>query len=144
MIPYFSWSFIYWIFNLIYFYILKKKCRHTLLDFLINLVNGHIFNCAFWFQNILILITIIFAIIILLLKNIYMNTLLLIGLLAYIFQYTGLNYQFFIKNFSFHYFFNFWTVCWRISKCCKWIIYCLKKLYYNTVMNNIYNYLKFK
>lgn len=107
MIPYFSWSFIYWIFNLFYFYILKKKCRHTLLDFLINLVNGHIFNCAFWFQNILILITIIFAIIILLLKNIYINTLLLLGLLSYIFQYTGLNYQFFIKNFSFHYFLTF-------------------------------------
>ena len=69
MIPYFSWCFIYWIFNIIYFYLLKKECRHSLLDFMNNLVNGHIFNNALWFQNILILITIIFEIIILLLKN---------------------------------------------------------------------------
>ena len=103
MIPYFSWSFIYWIFNIIYFYILKKKCRHSLLDFLNSLVNGHIFNCALWFQNILILITIIFEIVILLLKNIYINALVLLGLLAYILQYTGLNYKFFRKNFSNHY-----------------------------------------
>lgn len=103
MIPYFSWSFIYWIFNIIYFYILKKKCRHSLLDFLNNLVNGHIFNCALWFQNILILITIIFEIVILLLKNLYINALVLLGLLAYIFQYTGFNYRFFRYNFSSHY-----------------------------------------
>ena len=103
MIPYFSWSFIYWIFNIIYFYILKKKCRHSLLDFLNNLVNGYIFNCALWFQNILILITIIFEIVILLLKNLYINALVLLGLLAYIFQYTGFNYRFFRYNFSSHY-----------------------------------------
>ena len=103
VIPYIIWNFIYWIFNIIYFYILKKKCRHSLIDFLNNLLNGHIFNCAFWFQNILILITIIFEIVILLLKNLYMNALILLGLLAYILQYTGYNYKFFKKNFSLHY-----------------------------------------
>jgi len=103
MIPYFIWSFIYWIFNIIYFYVLKKKCRHSLIDFLNGLLNGHIFNCALWFQNILILITIIFVIVILLLKNIYMHSLALLGLLAYILQYTGFNYKFFRKNFSIHY-----------------------------------------
>ena len=32
-----------------------------------------------------------------------MNTLILLGLLTYIFQYTGLDYKFFKNNFSFHY-----------------------------------------
>lgn len=99
IIPYFSWCFIYWIFNNIYFYILKKECRHSLIDFLHNLMNGRIFNCALWFQNILILLTIIFVIIILLFKNSYIYILILLGILAYIFQYTGLNYKFFRKNF---------------------------------------------
>ena len=103
-IPYFSWCFIYWIFNNIYFYILKRECRHSFIDFLHNFVNGHIFNCALWFQNILILLTIIFIIIILLFKNTYIYILILLGILAYIFQYTGLNYKFFRKNFSLHYY----------------------------------------
>ena len=107
MIPYFSWCFIYWIFNNIYFYILKKECRHSFIDFLNNLVNGHIFNCALWFQNILIQLTIIFTFIILLLKNISIYILVLLGILAYIFQYTGLNYKFFRKNFSFNYYLTF-------------------------------------
>jgi fucose 4-O-acetylase-like acetyltransferase len=104
MIPYFSWCFIYWIFNNIYFYILKKECRHSLIDFMHNLINGHIFNCALWFQNNLILLTIIFVIIILLFKKTYIYILILLGVLAYVFQYTGLNYKFFRNNFSGHYY----------------------------------------
>jgi fucose 4-O-acetylase-like acetyltransferase len=104
MIPYFSWCFIYWIFNIIYFYLLKKECRHSLLDFMNNLVNGHIFNNALWFQNILILITIIFVIIILLLKNTYMYILILLAILAYISQYTGFNLKFFTTYFLNDYF----------------------------------------
>lgn len=103
MIPYFIWGFIYWIFNIIYFYKLKKRCRHSLRDFLNNLLNGHIFNCALWFQNILILLTIIFQIIIFSFKNFYMHVLIVLGILSYIIQYTGLNYKFFVKNSSFHY-----------------------------------------
>ena len=48
--------------------------------------------------------TIIFVIIILLLKDTYIYILILLGILAYIFQYTGLNYKFFRNNFSPHYF----------------------------------------
>ena len=103
MIPYIIWSFIYWIFKIIYFYILKKDCRHSFRDFLNNLLNGHIFNCALWFQNILILMTISFLIIIFLFQNFYIYTLIVLGILSYILQYTGMNYQFFRKNFSFHY-----------------------------------------
>ena len=104
LLPYFCWSCIYWIFNNIYFLLLKKKCRHSLIDFLNNLLNGHIFNCAFWFQNILILLTIIFLIVILLFKNMFLHILVLFAILAYILQYTGLNYEFFTKNFSVHYY----------------------------------------
>ena len=104
MIPYFSWCFIYWIFNIIYFYLLKKECRHSLLDFMNNLVNGHIFNNALWFQNILIVITIVFEIIILLLRNTYIYILILLAILAYISQYTGLNLKFFTTYFSNNYF----------------------------------------
>ena len=103
MIPYFSWCFIYWIFNLIYFYILNIRCRHSLKDFLNNLVNGHIFNVALWFQNILIQLTIIFEIVILIFKNYQMYVLVSLGILAYIFQYTGLNYYFFKQYSSKHY-----------------------------------------
>jgi fucose 4-O-acetylase-like acetyltransferase len=103
MIPYFSWCFIYWIFNLIYFYILNKECRHSLIDFLKNLVNGHVFNVALWFQNILIQITIIFEIAILIFKNNHIYILVSLGILAYIFQYTGWNYNLFRKYSSFHF-----------------------------------------
>jgi fucose 4-O-acetylase-like acetyltransferase len=103
MIPYFSWCFIYWIFNLIYFYILNKGCSHSLIDFLKNLVNGHVFNCALWFQNILIQLTIIFEIVILIFKNNHMCLLVSLGILAYIFQYTGLNYNLFRKYARHHF-----------------------------------------
>jgi len=103
MIPYFSWCFIYWIFKVIYFYLLKKEFNFSIIDFTNNLVNGHVFNYALWFQNILIQITIIFAIVILLLNNISMYILISLGILAYILQYTGLNYIFFRKNFQPHY-----------------------------------------
>jgi peptidoglycan/LPS O-acetylase OafA/YrhL len=72
-----------------------------------NLVNGHIFNVALWFQNILIQLTIIFSIVILLLNNISMYIFISLGILAYILQYTGLNYIFFKKNFQHHYHLTF-------------------------------------
>lgn len=103
MIPYFSWCFINWIFNIIYFYLFKRKYHISLLYFINNLVNGHVFNCALWFQNILIQLTIIFSIVTLLFNNISMYILISLGILAYILQYTGLNYIFFKKNFRPHY-----------------------------------------
>jgi len=103
IIPYFSWYIIYWIFNNIYFYLFNINKSHSLKDFIYNLLNGRSFNAALWFQIILILLTIIFLIIIFLFKNYYMNILVTLGILSYILQYTGLNYEFFTNYFPYHY-----------------------------------------
>jgi len=103
-IPYFSWCIIYWIFKNIYFYLLNKRCRHSFIDFMHNLLNGHIFNGALWFQNILILLTVTFLIVIFLFKIRYIYILVSLALLAYVLQYKNLNYYFFIKNFPVDYF----------------------------------------
>lgn len=102
-IPYFSWCTISWIIKNIYFYILKKNYRHSLTDFIINLINGHIFNVVLWFQNILILVTFVFLIIIYIFKRYHLFILIILGIIAYLFQYTGANYYFFNKYFSAHY-----------------------------------------
>ena len=103
LIPYFSWCTISWIIRNIFCYILKKNCRYSLTDYIINLLNGHIFNVVLWFQNILILVTFIFLIIIYAFKRYYLFILILLGIIAYLFQYSGANYYFFNKYFSVHY-----------------------------------------
>lgn len=103
LIPYFSWCTISWIIRNIYFYILKKQYRHSLTDYIINLINGHIFNVVLWFQNILILVTFVFLIIIYIFQSYYSFTLIILGIIAYLFQYTEANYYFFNKYFSVHY-----------------------------------------
>ena len=100
LIPYFSWCSISWILNNIYFYLLKKQCRHSFKDFFINLLNGHIILVPLWFQNDLILLTLIIVIIIFLFKNKYIYILHFLSFLAIISQYSGFNFDFFKKNFS--------------------------------------------
>ena len=106
-IPYFSWCIIYWIFPNIYFYLLNKSCSHSFIDFMHNLLNGHIFNVALWFQNILILLTITFLIAIFLFKSCYIYILASLALLSYVLQYKKLNFYFFIKNFPVDYFLTY-------------------------------------
>ena len=65
-----------------------------------SLINGHIFNNVLWFQNILILLTILFFIITLKFKKNYLIILFQLSLTSYIFQYSGINYFFFIRNFK--------------------------------------------
>lgn len=102
LIPYFSWCTISWIINNIYFYILKINCDHSLKDFFINLINGHIIDVVLWFQNILILTTFLFLIVIYTFKSNHLFILTLLGIFAYLLQYTGTNYKIFIKL-SVHY-----------------------------------------
>lgn len=97
LIPYFSWCTISWIIRNIYFYIFKQDCRHSLKDFFINLTNGHIFDVVLWFQNILILETILFLIVIYIFKNNHLFILTLLGIICYLLQYTGANYKIFNK-----------------------------------------------
>lgn len=102
LIPYFSWCTISWIINNIYYYFFHKICRHSFTDYLINLMNGHIFLVPLWFQNILILLTLIITIIIFLFKNKYIFILHFLSLLAIISQYSSFNYNFFKSNFTKH------------------------------------------
>lgn len=102
LIPYFFWCTISWVINNIYFYILNKSCRHSLKDYFINLTNGHIFDIVLWFQNILIITTLLFLLIIYIFKDNYLFILALLGILAYFLQYTETNYNIFNKL-SIHY-----------------------------------------
>jgi hypothetical protein len=79
---------------------MRRKFIYFIKDFSINLINGHIFNAVLWFQNILILVTLLFLIIIFLFKKKYLFIFKLLYLLSYILQYSGINYYFFVKNFS--------------------------------------------
>ena len=103
LIPYFSWCIISWIRNNIYFYILDKKCGHSLKVFIFNLINGHMINVVLWFQNILILSTITFLIIIFIFKNNYTFILVILAIISYLLQYSGLNYTFFYNYSSSHF-----------------------------------------
>ena len=62
--PYFCWNTISLLLNNIYYYLFKRKCAHTLFDFLIGLLSGRIFIVSLWYQNILTFITLIMTIII--------------------------------------------------------------------------------
>jgi hypothetical protein len=102
LIPYFLWSIISWIIFNIYFYILKKNVRHTFIDFIINLLNGRLFDLVLWFQNNLIIVTILFLIIIYLFKKKYLTILHILCIICYALHYSDINYKFFKNNFSFH------------------------------------------
>jgi len=102
LIPYFLWSIISWIIFNIYFYILKKNVRHTFIDFIINLLNGRLFDLVLWFQNNLIIVTILFLIIIYLFKKKYLIILHTLCVICYALHYSDINYRFFKNNFSFH------------------------------------------
>ena len=102
-IPYFFWSFIAFIKNNIYFFLFKRKSSHTFKIFVENLLNGHILVVPLWFQNILILTTLIISIIVFLFKNDYLLIFQFLMILSYKFQYSGDNYRFCKKHFSVHY-----------------------------------------
>ena len=86
--------------NCFCFYILNISNYHSLKYLIISLINGHEINFVLWFQNILILLTILFLIIIYIFKKNFLIILFLLTLIAYIFQYSRINYFFFINNFN--------------------------------------------
>lgn len=107
LIPYFGWSIISWILFNIYFYIFKEKVPHTVFSFLQHLLCGRIYFQVLWFQNILILITLIISIIVLLFKK---NQILIFQILMIIclsLQYSGKNYKFFKKHFDSNYYMTY-------------------------------------
>jgi fucose 4-O-acetylase-like acetyltransferase len=103
LIPYFSWCIISWIIKNIYFYVSNSNSYYSLKDFIFNLLNGHICNLPLWFQSVLILSTFSFLIIIFIFKKKYLLVLIIFAILSYILQYSGFNYNFFIKNSTIHF-----------------------------------------
>jgi len=103
VIPLICWSIIALIINNIYYYYLSVKCPHTIFELFHNLLNGHLFYSALWFQIVLILSTLIVSIVVLSFKTHYLLIFQFLLNLAYKFQYSGENYKFFCKNFTIHY-----------------------------------------
>ena len=104
IIPYVCWSIISWVLFNIYFYIFKKECNHSVKELLYNFLNAHVFIPALWFQNIIILINLIFSIVILTFENDYLLIFQIIMILSYVFQYSGINYHFFRNHFHHFYY----------------------------------------
>lgn len=73
------------------------------MDFLENLLNGHILIPALWFQNIIILTTLLVSIIVFTFQNEYLLIFQISMVLSYVFQYSGINRYFFRKHFQIHY-----------------------------------------
>ena len=104
IIPYLCWNIISWILSNIYFHLFNRKCKHSIYDFLHTLLNGHIFIPALWFQNILILTTLIVSIIVFTFQNYCVLIFQIIMILSYVFQYSGMNNVFFRKHFKLFYY----------------------------------------
>lgn len=107
IIPYFCWSIISLVINNIYYYLFKRPCFHTINHFLANLLNGHVLILPLWFQNILLQTTLLITIIVLSFKKRYLLIFLFLMILSYIFQYSGINYQFFKEHYTVHYYLTY-------------------------------------
>ncbi len=103
VIPLYCWSFIAFILNNIYYYILKHECPHNIYDLFHNLLNGHLFYSAMWFQIVLILSTLIISIVVFSVKKYYLLIFQFLMILSYRFQYSGESFSFFYKFFTLHY-----------------------------------------
>lgn len=104
LIPYVLWSIIAFILNNIYFHLFKLNCPHKFHKLLENLLNGHVFILALWFQNILIFTTLIVSLIVLSFKKDYILIFIIFFILSYAFQYSGINFRFFLKHFTLLYY----------------------------------------
>jgi len=91
IIPYFFWPIILWIINNILKIIFNINISCTLEDLKNQLLWGNNFIIQFWFLWDLIMITLIFIVIIFLLKENSLFFFQLLGIFAYILQYSGIN-----------------------------------------------------
>ena len=92
LIPYIIWSIIGFILRNIYFYAFNSKNSHNFKALIKHIITGHILNLALWYMAILIFTTIVFVIIIFLFKKNYLLIFHILTIIAYISQYSGLNY----------------------------------------------------
>ena len=97
IIPYIFWPIIIWILNNILKLIFKIEISSSLNDLKYQLLWGNSFIIQFWFLWDLIIITLIFIIIIFLLKENSLFYLQLLGIFSYILQYSGINKQIYLN-----------------------------------------------
>lgn len=76
------------------FHYLNINYEYKYKEFIMNMITGHIFNVALWFQAILIFSTIIFLIVIFIFKKNYLSVFLILTIICYIMQYSEVNYYF--------------------------------------------------
>jgi len=99
LIPYLIWSIIVWIFNNLLFLFTKTNRFNRILslyDFILQLIFGRNYIGVFWFQFMTIFLTIFFFILVFLKMNILLIFYIL-SIISYFSQYSGYNYNFFIK-----------------------------------------------
>lgn len=117
VIPYISWNIIAWILLNIYFHILKKNCPRSFSLFIESLLNGRAIIPALWFQNNLIIITLILSIIVFLFKKSHLLIFEIMIILSYFLQYSGIIYKFFKKYFTFFYYISYGRLAEAFPHC---------------------------
>ena len=98
LIPYLIWPTIILIFNNLLFFFIKFNRFNRILsfnDFIIQLILGRKYIGVFWFQFMLIFLTIFFFILVFLKINI-LFIFYILSIISYFFQYSGYNYNIFI------------------------------------------------
>ena len=97
IIPYFIWPIIILLINNLFYLILNLKLKRSLFDLLLQYITGHNIVAVLWFQLNLIISTILILSLEILFKNNTLFILFNLIILAYIFQYSNLNYNYFSK-----------------------------------------------
>ena len=95
IIPYIIWPIIIWVFNNLFHFCLKMKLRNTFFDLKIQLLTGHNFIAALWFQLNLIIITLLMLLIHMLFNEHAFFILINLIIFSYYLQYSNINYGFF-------------------------------------------------
>ena len=96
LIPYLLYPIIIYIaYYSLYFFFHYENLRTNLYQLIIQLIVGRLLNSVLWFQFNLILITLLFCIIVFKFQNNYLSFLQTLGILAYLFQFSNINYEYF-------------------------------------------------
>ena len=129
LIPYLGWNLIWWILFNIYFYAFKEQRPHSFYSLLENILSGRIFFQAMWFQNILILLTLLIAFIIVLFKRSYYLIFQIIIIISYSAQYSGKNYDFFYSHFDSKYYMTYGRIAEAFPNALSGFLLCYINIY---------------
>jgi len=97
IIPYFIWPIIILFLNNLFYLTLNLQLKRSLSDLLIQFITGHNILDVLWFQLNLIISTILILSLEILFKKNIIFILFNLTILAYTFQYSNLNYNYFNK-----------------------------------------------